>query len=146
MSESMYLKKGKFSHELALQDIKVLQNSICLIASDTPVTLTHINSDDVSENVELTELPLDFLLEQQQKQIALNIARSFIKGNKFEERVSEKSTYEKLLKLIENEEFYLNKTFSISDSLSLFESLKSKIEEELSTIKSTVFPRAWSIS
>lgn len=138
MSENMYsTKKGKFSHELALKDLKEIQASIRLIA-ERPLTMTHTNSDGVSEVVELNELPLDILLKENQKRVVVNIARSFIKGHKLEENVSDEFTYGKLLKLIGSKSFYLTEPFSISDSVSLFEDLKTIIGEEISTVKKSI--------
>lgn len=130
-------KKGKFSHELALKDLKEIQTSIRLIA-EKPLTMTRTNSDGVSEVIELTELPLDTLLEQNQKRVVVNVARSFIKGHKLEENVSDSFTYEKLLKLLGSKNFYSVESFSISDSVSLFENLKTIIEEEISTTKMSI--------
>ncbi|MEH2315864.1 hypothetical protein [Nostoc sp.] len=138
MSETIYLKKGKFSHELVLKDIKDIQTSIRSIASEKPLTMTHINSDDISEIVELAELPLDILLNQKQKGVVASIARSFTKSNKFEENVSNSFIYENFLKLLGEKKFYLAETFSVSDSLSLFENFKRIIEEEVSTVKMSI--------
>ncbi|MDZ8052588.1 MAG: hypothetical protein RMX68_029115 [Aulosira sp. ZfuVER01] len=136
MSENIYFtKKGKFSHELALNDLKEIQTSVRSIASEKPLTMSHTNSDGVSEVIELTELPLDILLNQKQKQVVSNIAKSFAKGNSFEENVSSNFIYEKFLKLLAKENFYLADTFTVSDSLSLFENLRVIIEQEISTVK-----------
>ncbi|MEH2221053.1 MAG: hypothetical protein V7K72_28875 [Nostoc sp.] len=138
MSETIYLKRGKFSHELALKDIKDIQTSIRSIASENPLNMTHINSDGVSEIVELTELPLDILLTQKQKRVVVNIARSFAKGNKFEENVSISFIYENFIKLLGDKKLYLADNFSVSDSLSLFEHFRQIVEEEISTVKVSI--------
>ncbi|QJB47262.1 hypothetical protein [Dolichospermum flos-aquae] len=138
MSESTYLKKGKFSHELVLKDLKDIQISIRSIVSEESLTITYTNSSSVSKVLESAELPLDILLNQKQKQLVSNIARSFSKGNKFEENVSDNFIYEKLLKLLGDEKFYLADTLSISHSLCLFEDLRAIIDKEISTIKTSI--------
>jgi hypothetical protein len=135
MSNSTYLtKNGKFNNELALKDLKEIQISIRLIASEKP-TITHLNSEGIEEVMELIELPLYIILNLEQKKVIGNIAQSFARANKFQKSISNKFIYNKLLKLLGNENFYLNETFNRDDLLVLLEDLKKTAIQELSTIK-----------
>lgn len=135
MSNSTYLtKNGKFNNELALKDLKEIQISIRLIASEKP-TITYLNSEGIEEVMELIELPLDMILNLEQKTVIGNIAQSFARANKFQKSISNKFIYNKLLKLLGNENFYLNETFNRDDLLVLLEELKKIAIQELSTIK-----------
>lgn len=135
MSNSTYLtKNGKFNNELALKDLKQIQISIRLIASEKP-TITHLNSEGIEEVMELIELPLDIILNLEQKTVIGNIAQSFARANKFQKSISNKFIYNKLLKLLGNENFYLNETFNRDDLLVLLEEMKKIAIQELSTIK-----------
>lgn len=137
MSNSTYLtKNGKFNNELALKDLKEIQISIRLIASEKP-TITHLNSEGIETvmELELIGLPLDIILNQEQKRVIGNIAQSFAIANKFQKSISHNFIYNKLLKLLGDENFYLNETFNRDDLLVLLEDLKKIAIQELSTIK-----------
>lgn len=138
MSNSTYLtKNGKFNNELALKDIKEILISIRLRASEKP-TITHINSEGIEEVMELIELPLDMILNPEQKTVIGNIAQSFAISNKFQKSISNKFIYNKLLKLLGDEELYLKETFNSNDLFVLLENLKKIALQEVSTIKMNI--------
>ena len=132
-------KNGKFNHDLAVKFLQELQPFIREFASNNSLKAEVLKSDGTVKPLTFNSLPLDLVFTEEHKNIISKIAEGFLIANKLETNISKINIYSHLIKLLADEQFYLNENFNISNCKVFFNNLLVFLKQEISTTKVVLF-------
>ncbi|MEH2146866.1 hypothetical protein [Nostoc sp.] len=137
----MYITKNKkLNHQAVFETFNDILATIRDKLDDETITIQHINTDNIVQDIKLENIPVDLLIDYEQRIKLREFSQAFLKAHNLTDTVANISVYNHLLKLLGNKEVYTNLSFNISDASLMLSELQEFIDNEVSTTKIFIIP------
>ncbi|MEH2160021.1 MAG: hypothetical protein V7K38_03010 [Nostoc sp.] len=133
-------KNNKLNHQVIFETFKDILASIKDKLDNESITIQHINTDNVVQDIKLQDIPVDLLIDYDQRMKLRQISQAFLKIQNLIGSVADISVYNYLLKLLGKKEVCTNLLFNISDTCLLLSELQELVDNEISTTKIFIIP------
>lgn len=105
----MYITKNKkLNHQAVFETFNDILATIRDKLDDETITIQHINTDNIVQDIKLENIPVDLLIDYEQRIKLREFSQAFLKAHNLTDTVANISVYNHLLKLLGNKEVYTN--------------------------------------
>ncbi|QSJ15332.1 hypothetical protein JYQ62_26265 [Nostoc sp. UHCC 0702] len=133
-------ENGKLNHQVIFETFRDILASIKYKIGEEAVKIQHISKDNAVQDIELQDIPIDLLMDYEQRMKLKQILQAFLKEHKLTHSVANISVYNYLLTLLVKQINYTKLSFNISDSSLLLSELKNLVLQEVKTSKIFIIP------